>query len=265
MLDAGGSLDGAAKVREASMPVVRQAHVMVDRVATRAQAVAALTALSHQGEAPVLATSETDEPSHFDRFLGIYQEYDALTDKDKWQPARPVPTNPATLQDPDAPNDGYISRRHSQEWASLFNLRYRMLLKYLAHTFRLARTMPGDTPNLRAMVMHRVFGEMYNLKTLAGILVRLPRRDAAADPARAGPPFEIPYSLDLPDGELERWIRHRDLVRSSQRLCSKLAAHPHTNKSERAYLNALIGLDSQTDTWIGGILAGLVTAERMAP
>ena len=265
MLDAEGSLDGAAKVREVSIPVVRQAHVMVDRVATRAQAVAALTALSHQGEAPVLATSETDEPSHFDRFLGIYQEYNALTDKDKWQPARPVPTNPATLKDPDVPNDGYISRRHSQEWASLFNLRYRMLLKYLAHTFRLARTMRGDTPNLRAMVMHRVFGEMYNLKTLAGILVRLPRRDAAGDPARAGPPFEIPYSLDLPGGELERWIRHRDLIRSSQRLCSKLFAHPHTSKSERAYLNTLIGLDSQTDTWIGGILAGLVTAERMAP
>jgi len=49
MLDAEGSLDGAAKVREASMPVVRQAHVMVDRMATLSQAVAALIALSHQG------------------------------------------------------------------------------------------------------------------------------------------------------------------------------------------------------------------------
>jgi hypothetical protein len=263
MLDAEGSLDGAAKVREASMPVVRQAHVMVDRMATRSQAVAALIALSHQGEAPVLATTATDEPSHFDRFLGIYQEYNALTDKHKWQPARAVPTNPATLWDPDAPNDGYISHLHSQEWASLFNLRYRMLLKYLAHTFQLARTAAGDTPNLRAMVMHRVFGEMYNLKTIAGILVGLPRRDAEKDPARAGPPFEMPYTLDMPGGELERWILHRDLIRSSQRLCSRLAAHPHTSQGD--YLNTLIGLDSQTDTWIGRILAGLAGAERMTP
>ena len=35
-------------------------------------------------------------------------------------------------------------------------------------------------PALRAMVMHRAFGEMYNLKTIAGLLVRMPSHNAAA-------------------------------------------------------------------------------------
>jgi hypothetical protein len=113
------------------------------------------------------------------------------------------------------------------------------------------------------MVMHRVFGEMYNLKTIAGILVRLPQHDRANDPARAGPPFEIPYTLDLPVGELERWILHRDLISSSRALCEKLLDHPDTE--ERAYLATLRELDGQTDTWVERIIAGHVGAERMIP
>ncbi|HTB38409.1 MAG TPA: ferritin-like domain-containing protein [Reyranella sp.] len=258
MLDAEGSLVGEAQAE----PGIRRAHVMVDRCATRLQATAALRALSHQGEAPLLATKESDEHSHFDRFLKIYQQFDDLNGR--WDPARPVPTNPTTMRDPDAQDDKcYISAQRSQEWASLFNLRYRMLLKYLAHTFQLARTVPGDRPNLRAMVMHRVFGEMYNLKTIAGILVRLPQHDRANDPARAGPPFEIPYTLDLPVGELERWILHRDLISSSRALCEKLLDHPDTE--ERAYLATLRELDGQTDTWVERIIAGHVGAERMIP
>ena len=59
--------------------------------------------------------------------------------------------------------------------AHLFNQRYRLLLNYFAHSFRLAGTQRVDRPNLRALLMHRVFGEMYNLKTLAGLLARTPR------------------------------------------------------------------------------------------
>jgi len=57
------------------------------------------------------------------------------------------------------------------------------------------------------MVMHRVFGEMYNLKTIAGILTRLPLSDeaAGADTPRAGPPFEMPYTLYLPTTDADIW------------------------------------------------------------
>ena len=53
--------------------------------------------------------------------------------------------------------------------------------------------------------MHKVFGEMYALKSIAAILVRTPMHDATRPagrgrkPAFAGPPFETPYTVALPD------------------------------------------------------------------
>jgi hypothetical protein len=251
---------------------------MINRIATRSQAIAALTALSLQGEAPLLSARKADELSHFDRFLEIYHGFEEIEGKDNgrtkdkakaklWRPARRVPTNPTTLNDPAASDGaGFIEATQSREWASLFNLRYRLLLRYLAHTFRLARVTRADTPNLRAMVMHRVFGEMYNLKTIAGILMRSPLRDAApgakvaADAACAGPPFEMPYTLNLSTVETDIWIFHRDLLGSSQRICKTLLSHP--DAEDRAYLTALFDLDSQARTWIDQILVGLAPTER---
>ena len=236
-----------------------EAHVMIDRVATRDQALEALKRLSQQGEAPVFIDGQSDEPSHFDRFLAIYEDLEKVRG---WEPSIPVASNPTVAIDPNnRRHRGYISAKHPREWASLFNLRYRMLLKFLAHTFRLARVERVDTPNLRAMVMHRVFGEMYNLKTIAGILVRLPQRAGGgrAQANRAGPPFEIPYTLHLGTSELDVWINHRDLIASSQRICQTML---HSGAPDQDYLRALFDLDSQTRKWIERIIAGLRSSER---
>jgi hypothetical protein len=257
-LDAGGSFEEDPP----SGPPSREAHVMVDRVATRAQAVKAIEALSQQGESPALAEKESDELSHFDRFLDIYQEFVDI--KGEWEPARKVPRNPTTVRDRDPKaNGGYISARQSRDWANLFNLRYRILLRYLAHTFRLARVTPGPEPNLRAMLMHRVFAEMYNLKTIAGVLVRLPQHDKANHGAYAGPPFEMPYTLDLAGGELERWITHFDLLRSSQRICEGLLDHDDTLEAD--YLKSLVAIDGQAAEWMKSIRHGLMVAQRVTP
>lgn len=262
LLDAGGNLQLSDRPAASG----REAHVIIDQVATRTQALAALRALSAQGEAPHLAADETDEPSHFDRFLEIYQEFDTIKDE-PWRPSRCVPANPTTLNDPAAPNrGGFIEAKRSRDWAELFNLRYRILLTYLTHTFRLARVTRSDAPSVRAVVMHRVFGEMYNLKTIAGILVRLPLRDggggdgASADAACAGPPFEMPYNLRLPPAESDAWRLHRDLLGSSDRLCHAMLASPDTEG--RAYLKTLIDLGAQSRAWIDQILAGLGSTER---
>ena len=181
-----------------------------------------------------------------------------------------MPVNPTTLDDPDASGgDGFIAAKRSREWAELFNLRYRILLSYLTHTFRLARVTRGDAPSLRAMVMHRVFGEMYNLKTIAGILVLLPLRDpaggdgASGDAARAGPPFEMPYNLRLPPEDADAWRLHRDILGSSDRLCIQmLKSTSHPLAEGRAYLETLVDLDAQSRAWIDQILAGLGATER---
>ena len=228
-VDVEGSLVGDdPKPHEAASE--RAAHVMVARMATREQAVHALRELSSQGEAPHVGHGVQAEPSHFDRFIEIYEE---LTEFSKRSPdaapARNVPTNPTTrppsqsrLQNKPALGDAtsavaresakapeastLIEADCSVRFAELFNLRYRIMLNYLAHVFRLARASPANEPSRRAMVMHRVFGEMYNLKALSGLLTRLPLTNDD-DGQQAGPPFEMPYSLILPSGEVERLAR----------------------------------------------------------
>jgi hypothetical protein len=236
----------------------RAANVLIYPVATRIQARKALENLSAQGEGPVGGTGGSGQLSHFDRFLKIYQEFKDLGCQ-PWSPSRPVVADPSTL---DRPRDrpGYIAEAHSRGWGELFNLRYRMLLKYLGHTFRLARTQHGDSPNLRSMVMHRVFGEMYNLKTIAAIIVRQPLRNGSQ---RAGPPFEMPYALSLPDTERDIWASHRDLLAMARQLCKKMLAHE--DRGGHAYLRALLAIDSDARAWAESILAGLGSMEGPSP
>jgi hypothetical protein len=260
LVSADGSL---AAPREAS-GLSEPANVLIDRMATRTEVLAALKALSEQGEAPVMKSSGDGELSHFDRFLEIYQQY-ADVGEEGWSPSRKVATNPSTFDRPMG-HQGYISEVHSRDWAELFNLRYRMLLKYLAHSFRLARSQHGSTPNLRSMVMHRVFGEMYNLKSIAGILMRLPQHfesKVGPDTPRAGPPFEMPYVLQLPDTEHDAWTMHRDLLASAQRLTQHLIKGKNTVGHD--YLRALFNIDTDTRAWANSILAGLGATEGPVP
>jgi hypothetical protein len=158
--------------------------------------------------------------------------------------------------------------------AMLFNQRYRLLLNYLAHSFRIPRSQRVDRPNLRAMIMHRVFGEMYNLKTISGLLVRLPRSDNGKDDERAAPPFELPYSLTLPDRDVDMWRRHENLLASSQRMCSALlgdAARQSKVKQELlrtgadAYLLTLFQLDDKARDWMNKIIAAEAVNEGEHP
>jgi Ferritin-like len=249
----------------------RAAHVQIDRAATRAQAVKALRSLAAQGEAPHLKEDETGEPSHFERFIQIYQEFKDLKARDaSFEPAYPVARNPTTRSDfaklkaDQAASITYIGT-HDDEvgahyLAQLFNQRYRLLLSYLAHTFRLARTQPINQPGLRGMVMHRVFGEMYNLKAIAGLLVRLPIHRGCA-----GPPFEMPYSMDLPQADRDIWLLYDDLLASSSFTCAEVfrigKAIPAVGKEIArvggdAYLRTLMDLDGQTRLWISKVIAG---------
>ena len=58
---------------------------------------------------------------------------------------------------------------------------------------------------------------MRRLKKIAGKLVQLPKDEPAGE-LHAGPPFELPYTLNLPDRETERWRAHLDASRAAVRL-----------------------------------------------
>lgn len=197
-----------------------------------------------------------------------------------WNPAKHVCANPTTQRPPrkagDPPlreNSTPVTAPVSKRLAQLFNQRYRLLLNYLAHNFHIAGLERADRPNLRAMLMHRVFGEMYNLKTLAGLLVRTPRLGPNdppdAKPKNAGPPFEMPYSLNIPDDDIDIWRAHNDLIKTSLERCKRLLSSASGNDDASSkikeeldrlgaepYLRTLVDLDEQTSIWIAAIVAG---------
>jgi len=237
----------------------KQSNVIVAQMATRTEAVAALKAVAGQGEAPHLQDRPTTEPSHFDRFVGLYQGFERIKG---WKPNREAPINPTTVDPAKVKTGGtYIEAKASRAWADLFNVRYRMLLTYLAHTYR-ARPTDSGRPNVRGLALHRVFAEMYNIKAIADILFRLPLRDNPKDPRRAGPPFQMPYTLALPTDEADCWQLHRDLIRTSQTLCDGLLAGAPSLPDGQRYLATLRDLDRQAMSWIDHIRGDLGSNTR---
>lgn len=225
--------------------------VLVVPLASRDDAVSALQQIAEQGEAT--SSDDPTSPSHFQRFLRIYCEMQALAGEG-WAPSRNVATNPYVSLDPDTdPSEGLtvattispITHPEARLWAQLQNLRYRMLLTYLDHTFTLygGLTAAGTfTP--RGALINATFGEMYNLRALSEILMQLPLSANGANPGVcAGPPFQMPYTMNAPIGEANRWRVHLDLLDAAASLIPALQATAPA--SRQTYLAAMAEADRQ--------------------
>src|SRR5690606_25200423 len=93
----------------------------------------------------------------------------------------------------------------------------------------------------RGMVINSTFGEMYNLRSLATIIVQKPIAEGSS--VMAGPPFTAPYTFDLPIGELNRWKTHKDLIIASGNIIEDLKKYK--NQADFQFLNALHETDQQ--------------------
>lgn len=257
------------KTKPPKVPIAERSHVLVLRMATRTEAIAAVRQVGKQGEAAHLKVAKDEEPSHFDRFLRLLDAFRKT--ENACDLVHKAPVNPTTIGDRDKRQGSTsIEQQTSLLWATLFNLRYRALLAYLTHSFRLARLVDPHEPNVRGAVMHRIFGEMYNLKTIAGILVRRPlRAGVPAGQACAGPPFELPYTTDLPTDEPDCWQQHRDILTSSLCICGSLlqredgcasarTPEPPLTTEETNYLRTLAQLDQSSVDWIDVVRNGLL-------
>ncbi len=235
-------------------------ELVIATVDSRAAAIAALEQVGEQGEG--FGLPQDEDESHFERFLKIYEELEVLSEEERGALVRDVATNPTTdlggpdvSADPrDAETTSPIANPAARLWAHLFNVRYRKLLVSLSHAFELAedRTDPRS-PGPRGALIHRAFAEMYNLRSIAGLLVALPLDHATPDGARAGPPFQMPHTLMLPRDEDDRWRLHRDLLDASATLADRLggvdgagpaqdylAALAQADRIERDQVDALI-------------------------
>jgi len=179
---------------------------------------------------------------------------------------RRLATNPTTelpgddAQGPENPDTrSAIVDREAKRWAHLFNLRYRKLLVNITHAFQLADD-PTDRGTLspRGALIHRTFSEMYNLRAIAGVLVALPLDADKPDGARAGPPFQMPYTLKLPRDENDRWRLHRDLLDAARLQMEKLEADQ--SPDGRSYLAALTQADELERAQVDLLIAGSVPA-----
>jgi hypothetical protein len=181
---------------------------------TRDEALAALRSISQQGEA------STQKGSHFGRFLAIYRAFPDQGDQMTW----PVCENPTT--NGDAPGATLVEDPVTLKWAQLFNLRYRVLLTVLAHGSALSETATSSNgtplrPHLRSWTYDEMRPDVGSLGALAALLASLP---AGPSGAHAGAPFDLPYTLVLPDQEAERWRAHRDLMDATQQVIADLRA-----------------------------------------
>jgi hypothetical protein len=111
-----------------------------------------------------------------------------------------------------------------------------MLLMFLAHSFAIEGGSGKAASNSKGLLISWAFGEMYNLRSIAEVLMSLPI--ASAGGKFAGPPFEMPSSLDLAPREPNRWRTHRDLLLASQYYIDELLGRPAASAQE-TYLRGL--------------------------
>ena len=180
-----------------------------------------------------------------------------------WAPARQVAINPYVSLDPDdegsdeSAGTTHITHPESALWATLHNLRYRMLLNYLIHSFTLYGGLNAAglmTP--RGMIVNATFGEMYNLRAISDLLMQSPVSVDNPDAGFAGPPFQMPYTLNSPFGEANKWRGHLDLLTASASVVDALQLL--APDSRHTYLASLREADRKMRELILRILSGTI-------
>jgi len=208
-----------------------QHDILILPVGKRSQALAALGAIAEQGEGPVTAAAAADPSSHFQQFVSIYRQ---IPDDGSWQPSYPIIADP-NVRTPvlGVDNPGRITHPEARLWAQLLNARYRRLLATLRHALEIESPAPtGLNNSSRGLLISWAFSEMYNLRSIASLLVTLPPTAVAGDKRTAGAPFELPSSLSLPTLETDRWRLQSSMLESADMIVDSLIALQPTRGAE---------------------------------
>ncbi|HUP28249.1 MAG TPA: ferritin-like protein [Chloroflexia bacterium] len=183
--------------------------ILIPEIRDREEALEAIAELSEQGEG---LFDSSGAPSHYQRFLDMYRQFPG---EGEWEPVHAVPADPSTNRTAGGEDEGRITHPHARRWAQLANMRYRLLLAYLSHFLQSDGPLVEAhcEPGLRGFLRNWTFDEMRRLGQIAGRLATMPRFEhGAARPERAGVPFELPYTINLPDREADKWRHHINVL-----------------------------------------------------
>jgi hypothetical protein len=144
---------------------------------------------------------------------------------------------------------GRITHPVSRLWAQLSNVRYRMLLLDIAHALHLEGPMEemNGSPTMRGSLRDWAFLEMRGqpragLRGVSRRLVQLPlKAEVSSQEQAAALPFELPYTLTLPDRDLDRWRLHLALIESAHSLIEQIESASDSD----AVLDELKRLDAE--------------------
>ena len=187
---------------------------IVRTVETLEQARNLATAIAVQGEG-----GEDTEDSHYGQFRTIYEQFEQTT---TWQPAKSIPVNPNTADEPQADPEveaGRITDAESRRWAFVSDLQYRLLLYSIAHSVILDRRIDEMQMEARRNVIQWSFYAMHG-PGLAGVIDHLQSlpQHPGDDERKAGPPFSIPYTLAVPHDPVAQWQTYLDIIDATDTL-----------------------------------------------
>lgn len=261
---------------EAGEKLILESFASTDIAPLRDAAVAAIRRIGAQGEGFDLPPAgSTESESHFERFLAIYKLFKEVSGGPA-PPTWPLAESPNTTSPPPQPpalqrmvdavqeahaSKGRITNPRARLWAQLFNLRYRMLLTRLSHFLRLDQPLYVDEPaqlgdrTARGFLLIWTFDEMRRLKRIATKLVQLPKDDPPGD-LHAGPPFELPYTLNLSDREPARWRAHLDASRAAVRLVREKLQPGHQTDADDPFLADLVRSDEAAQLVMHALASG---------
>jgi hypothetical protein len=196
---------------DATIPADTAIYVLP--AADKASARTAIYSVALQGEGPPSAVGIA---THFEKFLRVYREFRTYAA----QAARPpFIRNQATDPTTGASTPGSITDPVTLAWAHLANTHYQMLLLDIALAFSTGNSgfVSSTTASRRDFIAWAIGTEMLvAIKKTAEELRDMPLiQSAAPDSVRAGLPFELPQTADLPITVPEQLAQLRGLVSQS--------------------------------------------------
>jgi Ferritin-like len=181
--------------------------LVLDKVASIGDVTSLIGKIGAQGEGPLETPGAP--PSHFTRFYKMYRQAIDFRSNSQGKPiSNLLPIDP-TVHASDM--QGYLKHPEARRWGEICNHRMRWLLASVAQYLQ-ASSVANQRNHLRAWA----FEEMSLLDGIAERLTTLPQHDPPRHSAEgrlhcAGPPFELPYTLNLPEQPMSIW-RHQQML-----------------------------------------------------